>query len=313
MKAALRLLPFLAALPACEQVIEPDLPEHRPRLVLHAFFTNDGVWSAHVGRSFPILELQLTADERPAVADAAVALLAGDRAVGELEFDDAAQEYVFGDSALQAGETYSLRVSAPGFETVRATDAVPMPVPTSVLSYRALPSSRYGSGGWVEFSFELEIEDPPGEANYYQVSLYRVFTGRGASRLYLSTNDPSILADNNVDGSPLEEGKFEGYAPYFRDTLFDGRTHEIELSTDFDSGMPRSRVSESEPDLSGIHLQVLYISEAYYQYLKSARLHDYTLDNPFAEPLNVYGNVENGYGIFAGYSSRTLEFAREQE
>ena len=305
MKAALRLLPFLAALCACEQVIEPDLPEHRPRLVLHAFFTNDGVWWAHVGRSFPILELQLTADGRPAVADAAVALLAGDRVVGELEFDDAAQEYVFGDSALQAGETYSLRVSAPGFETVRATDAVPMPVPTSVLSYRALASSRSGSGDRVEFSLELEIEDPPGEANYYQISLYRVFTGRGASRLYLSTNDPSIIADNNVDGSPLEEGGFEGDAPYFRDTLFDGMTREIELSHDLGR--------DPGPDPSGMYLQVLYISEAYYQYLKTARLHDDTQDNPFAEPLNVYGNVENGYGIFAGYSSRTFELTLEDE
>ena len=306
MKAALRLLPFLAALCACEQVIEPDLPEHRPRLVLHAIFTNDGVWSAHVGRSFPILELQLTASERPAVADAAVALLAGDRVVGDLEFDDAAQAYVFGDSALQAGKTYSLRVSAPGFETVRATDAVPMPVPTSVLSYRAIASSRSGSGDRVEFSLELEIEDPPGEENYYQVSLYRVFAGRGASRIELSfsTKDPSILADNNVDGSPLEEGKFEGYAPYFRDTLFDGRTREIELSHDLGR--------DPDPDPSGMYLQVLYISEAYYQYLKTARLHDDTLANPFAEPLNVYGNVENGYGIFAGYSSRTFELALEE-
>ena len=61
-----------------------------------------------------------------------------------------------------------------------------------------------------------------------------------------------------------------------------------------------------------MYLQVLYISEAYYQYLKTARLHDDTLANPFAEPLNVYGNVENGYGIFAGYSSRTFELTLEE-
>ena len=304
MKPALRFLPFLTSLCACEQVIEPDLPEHPPRLVLHAFFTSDGAWTAHVARSFGILEPR-SVHGRPVVADAAVELLAGDRVVGELEFNDAALAYVFGDSTLQAGETYSLRVAAPGFETSRATDTVPVPVPTSVLSYRALPSSRSDSGDSVEVSLKLEIEDPPGEENYYQVSLYRVFAGRGASRIEfsISTKDPSITADNNVGGSPVEEGGFEGNAPYFRDTLFDGRTHEIELSRDFDR----------RDDLSGIHLQVLYISEAYYQYLKTARLHDDTQDNPFAEPLNVYGNVENGYGIFAGYSSRTFELTPEEE
>ena len=305
MKPTLLLLLFLTALCACEQVIEPDLPEHPPRLVLRAFFTSDGSWTAQVARSFWILE-PVPAD-RPVVADAAVELLAGDRVVGELEFNDAAQGYVFGDSTLRAGETYSLQVTAPGFETIRATDTVPMPVPTSVLSYRALATSRSDSGDSLELSLKLEIQDPPGEENYYQVSLYRVFAGRGASRIELSfsTKDPSILADNSVDGSPFEEGGFEGDAPYFRDALFDGRTHEIELSPDLGR--------DPAPDPSGIHLQVLYISETYYEYLKTARLHDDTRDNPFAEPLNVHSNVENGYGIFAGYSSRTFELTREEE
>ncbi len=301
MKAALRLLPLLIALSACTQVIEPDLPEHPPRLVVHAFFTSDGVWTAHVGSSSWILQ-PVPAPDRRAVADAKVELLAGDRVVGELEFNDAAQVYVFGDSTLQAGETYSLQVSAPGFAPIRATDAVPRPVQTSILSYRT--SSRPGSETTRDYSIKLEIQDPPGEANYYQISMYRIYTGRGASRseVYLSTKDPSIMADNNVDGSPLEGGGFEGDAPYFRDTLFDGKTHEIELSRDLDG----------DPDPSGTYLQVLYISEAYYEYLKSARLHDFTRDNPFAEPLNVYGNVENGYGIFAGYSSQTFELTLEE-
>ena len=313
MKTALRLLLLLTALPACEQVIEPDLPEHRPRLVLQAFFTFDGVWTAHVGRSFRMLDLRLAPYESRTVADAEVELLAGDRVVSELAFSYSAQAYLFDGDSLEAGETYSLQVSAPGFEAIRATDAVPRPVPTSILWFRAPASSRSGSGSG-DFSVKLEIEDPPGEENYYQVSLYRVFAGRGASRIEysFSTNDPSILADNSVDGSPFEEGGFEGGAPYFRDTLFDGRTHRIELSTDFGSQIPRSRDPESESDLSGIHLQVLYISEAYYEYLKSARLHDYTQDNPFAEPLNVQGNVENGYGIFAGYSSRTFELTLDE-
>ena len=301
MKAALRLLPLLTALCACEQVIEPDLPEHPPLLVLQAFFTSDGAWTAHVGRSSWILEPR-SRDYRP-VADAAVELLAGDRVVGELEFDEGAQRFVFEGGALQAGGTYSLRVTAPGFETVRATDTVPGPVPTSVQLYRPRASAGSESGAGRDLSIELEIQDPPGEANYYQISMFRVYTGRQIYRYeeYFSTKDPSILADNSVDGSPFEEGDFEGKAAYFRDTLFDGSTHEIKLSTDFDG----------DPDFSEIRLQVLYISAAYYEYLKTARLHRDTLDNPFAEPLNVYSNVENGYGIFAGYSSQTFELALE--
>ena len=110
------------------------------------------------------------------------------------------------------------------------------------------------------------------------------------------------MADNSIEGSPFEEEEtFRGRAPYFKDTLFDGRSHEIELSCRF-----------IEPEGRPFFLQVLYISETFYDHLQSARLHDYTRDNPFAEPLNVYGNVENGYGIFAGYSSRTFELTLEK-
>ena len=309
MRPILRCLALLFPLSACEQVIEPDLPEHTPRLVLHAFFTADGIWTAHVGRSFGILESRILGER--SVADAVVELLAGDRVVEALKFNEAAQVYAFGDSTLQAGATYSLQVSAPGFATVRATDAIPRPVPTSVRSHR----TNRG-----EFSIELEIQDPPAEANYYQLSLYQISTGRGGRRYegILSTKDPAIMADNGVDESRLEEESFSDEAPYFKDTLFDGRTHEIELTYGGPSvlGDDGTQGAEGGADSEGsskrkIYLQVLYISAAYYEYLKTARLHDYTRDNPFAEPLSVYSNVENGYGIFAGYSSQTFELVLE--
>ena len=143
MKSIFCCLALLFALSSCEQVIEPDLPEHTPRLVLHAFFTADGIWTAYVGRSSGILESR-PLHER-SVADASVELLAGDRVVEEMKFLEAARVYAFEDSTLEAGETYSLQVSAPGFATIRATDAIPKPVPTSILSYRTDTSVRSGS------------------------------------------------------------------------------------------------------------------------------------------------------------------------
>ena len=144
--------------------------------------------------------------KRPAVADAAVELLAGDRIVGQLEFNEAARAFVFRDSTLQAGETYSLQVWAPGFETIRATDTVPVPVPTSVQAYRTDASSRSESGR-DHFSIKLKIQDPPGEESYYQINLYHIDM-ESRFQKYFSTRDPSIQADNSVnDGSPFEEGE----------------------------------------------------------------------------------------------------------
>ena len=214
---------LLCALSACEQIIEPDLPEHTPRLVLQAFFTPDSTWVAFVGRSAGILE-SLPSRER-SVAEATVELLAGDRVIDELKFFQRERVYVWEKAPLQAEESYSLRVSAPGFATIQATDAIPRPVPIAIASYHVNTSVRSESTIKGDLSIKLEIQDPPGETNYYQIHLFALFSSRREEGSFW-TKDPSIIADNN-------ETAFFGTAPFFTDALFDGQTHEIELSSNY--------------------------------------------------------------------------------
>ena len=288
-------LPLLCALSACERIIEPDLPEHTPRLTLQAFFTTDSTWVAFVGRSAGILE-SLPSRER-SVAEAVVELLAGDQVIDELKFFQRERVYTWEKGALQEGKSYSLRVSAPGFATIQATDAIPRPVPTAVVSYITNTSSRSESRIKGDLSIKLEIQDPPDETNYYQIRSFSFFRSERYEGSF-TTQDPSIIADNGAD-DPFIEGFF-GTEPFFKDTLFNGQTHQIELSSNYNA-----------PEHTSFFVQILYVSAAYYEYLKSARLHEPTQDNPFAEPVSVYSNVENGYGIFAGYSSQTFELVLE--
>ena len=39
---------------------------------------------------------------------------------------------------------------------------------------------------------------------------------------------------------------------------------------------------------------------AYFNYLTSFNMYQRTINNPFATPVQVYSNVNNGMGIFAG-------------
>ena len=147
MKSILRCLALLFALSSCEQVIEPDLPEPYPTAGTRTpFFTADGIWTAYVGRSSGILESRPRHERSVSVSGMPRwSCWRGDRVVEEMKFLEAARVYAFEDSTLEVGETYSLQVSAPGFATIRATDAIPKPVPTSILSYRPNASVRSGS------------------------------------------------------------------------------------------------------------------------------------------------------------------------
>jgi hypothetical protein len=61
--------------------------------------------------------------------------------------------------------------------------------------------------------------------------------------------------------------------------------------------------SETVPDSDKIiRVQLSNISKEFYDYQKSLTEHNRTDDNPFAEPIQVYTNVKNGFGCVAGYN-----------
>ena len=295
-----RISILVLAFSGCELIINPDLPEHTPRLVIKAFFTPDGGWAASVSRSVGILEPS-PGPERW-VTGASVELLSDGRIIDRLPFLYRERVYA-SEKLLQTGRSYSLQVSAPGFETVHATDSAPPSVPTSIESYRVETSDPVpgepGVSTVTEFRITLQIQDPSGEENRYQIRV--IAPGRSGRRdLRFSTRDPSIVSDNRIEDPVTESVEpFTGSEPFFRDALFDGESHEIEISS-------VNLLVEASLERV-IWLQVRHISKAYYRHLKSALLHETTVDNPFAEPVRVYSNVENGYGIFAGYSSQTFE------
>ncbi len=299
-KKCITITIFAIAFTACELIINPELPEHTPRLVIKAFFTPDGGWAASVSRSVGIQD-PAPGPER-LITGASVELLSDSRIIDRLLFLQRERVYA-SEKPLQSGKSYSLRVSAPGFETVHATDSAPPPVPTSIKSYRVETSVPAPGGPGVttitDFRITLQIQDPPGEENRYQIRV--IAPDRSGRRdLRFSTRDPSIIADNRIE-DPVLEGvePFVGSEPFFSDALFDGESHQIDLSSvDLFVEASLERV---------IWVQVRYISEAYYRHLKSALLHDTTDDNPFAEPVRIHSNIENGYGIFAGYSVRNFE------
>jgi hypothetical protein len=45
------------------------------------------------------------------------------------------------------------------------------------------------------------------------------------------------------------------------------------------------------------------VSEEYYLYYNSLSRQRTGNNGPFADPVMIYGNVENGQGIFAGYNA----------
>lgn len=139
---------------------------------------------------------------------------------------------------------------------------------------------------------KVYISDNGAEANYYELFMElenehynhdRQEMEYYRHRVHMISKDAAIQDDNDsFSGSLL-----------FKDLLFNGR--DIELTFE---------ISGSGISNHGITVVTLRtLSEAGYNYLKSRRLQDDTSGDPFAQPVNVYNNVQHGFGIFAGYSA----------
>lgn len=79
----------------------------------------------------------------------------------------------------------------------------------------------------------------------------------------------------------------------FKDVLFNGTEPELTFKTS-GGGISRSNM---------LTVTLRTLSEDGYNYLRTAHLQNTTSGDPFAQPVNVYNNIENGFGIFAGYSA----------
>jgi hypothetical protein len=202
----------------------------------------------------------------------------------------------------QTGELYIVKVSAPGFEPVTAENSIPVPVPIESVQYNsnfAEPEDD-DTEQVLGFDVSVTVQDPPDQKNYYHLIFYQELfsymvtpdgdTLRGI-KLYaepktLYTKDPNLPVLKNFDqrGFLADDRHFNGKKMVF----------DVAGSYSFDN----------QKFLPGNFLiELRSVSEAYFFHYSTLTMQGGLGGNPLSEGVVIYDNIENGVGIFAGYSS----------
>jgi hypothetical protein len=83
----------------------------------------------------------------------------------------------------------------------------------------------------------------------------------------------------------------------FDDRLFDGDEYVLSVSCQ------EARPTEKFPEQVFLYkMSLRSLSSAYYNYRVTYNLQQETKGDPFAQPVQVFNNIQNGYGIFAAFS-----------
>ncbi len=283
MKHPLRYLGLLLLVFAlgCDQIIELDLPEQVPVLVVNSLFTPDSTWAVSVTKSQSI---QVN-DPPTTVTNAVVLIMENGAVIDSLVLSPQAVYVSPTGGKPVAGHVYTVKASAPGYADAIGTDLAPIPVvPYGFIWRDSVVSDEYGQ--W-RGEFSINIDDPAGTKNFYQLSIYRVDsfldpldTIISIYQLYPTVQDP-VMTFSYFTGAVL-----------FDDETFDGTRRKLSV-----------QLSSQDYDGAFLFFGLSTMSEATYRYKKTYTSYMEVGFNPFAEPVRVYSNMTPGMGVFAGSST----------
>lgn len=281
------LLPVLVILASCELVVDVDVPMETQKMTLNSFFTPDSLWSAHVTLNRYIL------DDAPfkTVDDALVVVHQEGQPIDTL-LSVGNGIYHSDNGKPVVGASYEITATSPKYGTVSATSHIPVQIQITNMEFEVTNDL---SNGGPKLNCHLIFEDRPGEKNFYMVSLVveTWYRDRYTNKEY-TTRHPVGL--QSKDPSMNDETRWSPEGLFFNDVLFEGRKTTLTLDADnwFGSNTPDRKVK--------YYFYLRTLSEHFYAYKTTMILQNNVEGDPFAQPVMVFNNVKNGFGIFAGYS-----------
>ncbi len=289
-------LVLIIAIISCESVVDIDLPKEAPKIVVNSFITPDSLVKINLSKSFGIFEeldvsyefISPTNKNNIFIENAKIQLFDGSEVKNNFEYQGKGN-YKLSDFKLDYDKEYKIVINAENYKTVSAVDKIPLPI--LIDSVKATKSSD----SFVN-NLEIFFEDKSKIKNYYLLFILkkRNYTIgdkiiNETSVVYIYSND---LVFNNHFPFSDNDHKFFGQEAFFSDEIFDGKHYGLKVG-----------VHNKLP----LKIVLLSISESMYKYFKSKKAQNDSKDNPFSEPVPVFNNIENGIGIFAGYSSSVYQ------
>ncbi|MEM6967207.1 MAG: DUF4249 domain-containing protein [Bacteroidota bacterium] len=281
------------------QVKNIDFPEHESRLAVTAnlsvpentFFSGELLTpTLFVGHSLGILD----ENEYDTISNATVELFKDGNLFYEFEYDPIQNNYVGPDPDLLPIDsgTYTLEVSAPNYDKVSATQTMPSRAEVISASYE-FEEVPFDFDNELYDLFEFKIQDKAGEENYYAFDL------RFEVEQFGQTSEFDAFFDSD---DPLMEWGYNLYQ-ILPDVSFDGNTYDVRLLIN-GNWLP---VNDNTM-IKAVEVDVLTITKDLYLYDTSRERYWNAEGNPFAEPVLIHSNMENGYGVFTLRNKMTYRY-----
>jgi|GEM_PF-4205837 len=294
---------------SCEKELDVDIVNETPKLVVNALFNPDSTWSVDITRNGNILDIN---PYYSPVKDALVTIFdQNDQPVETLSYaaiKNPQQQFPPVERGVYKGKTkpssnknYTVRVDVSNEISAQAVGHTPNQVQLTVIE---IDSSYLQSDRRVEM--KIALSDPVDKKNYYQIKIlgkmktiqtFPPSTGRKDSIINVSDVETQF---ESVNETPIVTAR-----DLLLDTYFNGKMKTMKLHV-----YPPNNTFPNpyyHREFYDYRIVLMNISEEYYKYYSTITLYNDTHGNPLAQPVQIFSNIENGFGIFAGYGASMVK------
>lgn len=308
---------FLIALlnNSCVKVLDYDIPEDEKKIVINSMFASGDTFKVYVNKSMHILDKV----RAKYLNDAVVQLFEGDQLLTEIKggINGLYKSYV----PLQNGHEYTLIVNSPGLQQVTAKTNIPVPVDIinvdTITEFSVNPNDYYYYTNTLKC--DITFNDTPNAENYYELTCLEEHVNEVTNYInedsilfeYVRVNEPIAfkskdavieqwITGNSFSYHFTDDGYGSGNSIIFSDRLIDGKKHTLQIIL-FVPFMNDASMMKRTIDIS-----LKSVTKNYYEYMQILEKHIIAANDPLAEPVLAYTNIENGLGIFSGYSKSVV-------
>ena len=290
---------------SCQQELYLEHTDFTPKLVVNSLFTTTSTDNpeieVYVHSSRNVLDSESSIKE---ISAASVVIKDSQQNIlATLDYTDEGR-YATDQLVLVAGESYTLEVISEGFETVTATSMIPTLVDASIQNTNLISDQTSES-----LDVDLRLRDNDQADNYY---VYEVGDSQSLKfakeepfsvetihsvKVFLTSDD---LNQEQVAGNSLFQSRV-----FLKDESFANAEYNINFKAKGNPAVSGPVLLTSDE----LKMRVITASKSMYEYYKSiesSRIKG-EANSSISEPVQVYSNVSNGLGVFAGYNDHTYD------
>ncbi len=290
----------IALMLSCETVVDINIPVEPPQLVLNSTMIDGEFYWANLTQSQHILNSK---NYEP-VEGAIVEVYSENKLIATIP-DSLNGNYISANFKPVKGKSYQIKIQKSGYDVITSDVAIPLDT-VKIIAVR-IDTVEINEFGYTSeyLKFGVDFKDDANTKNYYEISVNRTYyeyvydysfspplfidSVFRTDQMFVETRDPS-----------LEEYQSYGYSILFDDEFFDGNTHTVNLL------YYENQIWEDGSSPYGPYTYYVVMnntSKSYYLYELSSALQSWNIDNPFAQPVTVYNNIENGFGVLGAYNT----------